>query len=170
MISLLCPLEGGERPTAKKRVFCKALQVNSMDIRAKSCGAAWKVAYDLSCRQHTVVVHSEQCFSVPTCKTARVSLRTTHLDWTRARAKVSCLQGMQSFLWCSVFVVSYAVMVMGSGGSSLSSGQSQVQLRTLASDQRVCSMAGLAQVTCVCGLCSSVGSSKRALLAHSSTH
>lgn len=62
---------------------------------------------------------------------------------------MSCLQGMQSFLCCSGVVVSHAVMAMGSGGSCPSSGQSQVQLGTLASDSRDSSMAELAQVTCL---------------------
>ena len=59
-----------------------------MDIRAKGCRAGWKVAYDLSYRQHTVLAHFEQRFPVPTCKIVRVSVRTTQLDFTRARAKV----------------------------------------------------------------------------------
>lgn len=60
-----------------------------MDIKAKSYRVVWKIAYDLSYRQHTVLALFEPHFPVTTCKILRVSVRATQLDLTRARVKVS---------------------------------------------------------------------------------
>lgn len=60
-----------------------------MDIKAKSCRAVWKIACDLSYRQHTVLALLKPHFPVTTCKILRVSVRATQLALTRARVKVS---------------------------------------------------------------------------------
>lgn len=72
----------------EKYIFCKKLQVNSVDIRAKSYRADWKVAGGLSYRQHRVLMHFEWHFTVATAETVLVSVRTTQVDLTRARGKV----------------------------------------------------------------------------------